>query len=745
MADSFFTELKRRNVFKVGVAYLAGSWLTVEVVGTLLSAFGLEESVIRLVIIILAIGLIPVLILSWIFEITPEGIKRESEIAPEDSIAAHTGQKLNFIIIGLLVIALGYFIYESRFTTEPEKAVVTENVSEEPVVIEDVKEEPLQEIEKPSIAVLPFVNMSPDPNQEYFSDGLADTLLHKLAQLQNLHVIARTSSFVFKGSKSEDIPAIGKKLNVKTILEGSVQKSGNKLRITAQLINVSDGSHIWSKQFNRLDEDIFTIHDEIATEVTQALKVSLLGDEEVRLTNRDTNNLEAYTSFLLAIEQHQINSYLSLSKAVEHFKKAIELDPVYALAYVELAGTYIGMFTTGMITKEEMLNEANTALNRAFEINKELGNAYRVSGILKMLQNNFTDAEINFQRAIQLTPNESLLLTWYSRFLLDQNQLQQALSTIERGLTIDPLHIGLNKWASHIYSANGKYSKALSIAKRMIEHKPSELMGLWTEYYLQTNVYGRLDKSVKIIKRTTNIDSEDVEEAGFIAINYISLGDDKTAEIWVNKALTKNSQHATSQLSKILIDDFHNQSVAKRAENALNSFDPRFGSSILFLRMLRDRDMKNGNYSDAINRYYKFIPQLSKDSEIVGVLAFTQKDVAHSAIDLAAVFIESGDKSQADKLFKRVINYINQFNRLGAWGYGITDVEMYTLQGKKQQALSALKEAVDEGWRYNWWWFTEKNSNLASIHNEPEYRAIIAKIKADMAQQLKNLEAETVQ
>ena len=240
---SLYQELNRRNVFRVAIAYLAGSWLLVEVAGTIFPLFGFGDTPTRILVIVLAIGFPLFLLFSWVFEITPEGLKKEKDIDRTASVTHKTGKQLDRIIIVLLALALGYFAFD-KFILDPiEDAELVEETAQQ--VRSDVLVESYGD---KSIAVLPFVNMSSDLEQEYFSDGLTDTLIHGLAQVSGLRVTAKTSSFYFKGM-NVDIREIARKLNVSNILEGSVQKSGNRVRITAQLIEANSDTHLWSKNF----------------------------------------------------------------------------------------------------------------------------------------------------------------------------------------------------------------------------------------------------------------------------------------------------------------------------------------------------------------------------------------------------------------------------------------------------------------------------------------------------------------
>src|SRR4029077_8148020 len=260
--DNFFGELKRRNVYKVAVAYAVVSWLLIQVATQVFPFFEIPNWAVRLVVLLLILGFPVALILSWAFEITPEGIKRESEVEPNKSISTHTGRKIVALTIGLAVVAAGLLAFQLLRGTSHQKS------GNQPGDAKGMSEK--------SIAVLPLVNTSGDPGNDYFSDGLSEELIAVLAKIPDLKIIGRSSSFLFKG-KSDDSRTIGEKLGVAKLLEGSVRKQGERVRIVAELINAADGRTLWSDTYDRQLKDVFAVQSEIATAVTEQLKVKLLG------------------------------------------------------------------------------------------------------------------------------------------------------------------------------------------------------------------------------------------------------------------------------------------------------------------------------------------------------------------------------------------------------------------------------------------------------------------------------------
>jgi TolB-like protein len=313
---SLFTELKRRNVFRVGLTYLVVAWLLIQIANNVVTPLGLPGWTTTLVIVLLALGFPVALILAWAFELTPEGLRRET--APVDAPARTrgVGRRWDFVIIAGLVIALGYSLW-GRFSTSPATS-------------------PTGEV---TLAVLPFEDLSPKKNQGYFADGIAEQLLDSLARIKGLRVTARTSSFFFKG-KNEDMRAIGKTLGVENLLEGSVRKDGDQVRVTAQLINAVTGYHLWSQTYDRKLADIFTVQDEMATAVANALQVSL-GVGELGQMKGMTRNPQAYDEYLIAESYaHQVLGDETFLNAIAHYERAIALDPTFSIAWAQLSEAY---------------------------------------------------------------------------------------------------------------------------------------------------------------------------------------------------------------------------------------------------------------------------------------------------------------------------------------------------------------------------------------------------------------------
>ena len=367
---SLFEELKRRNVFRIAIAYLAGGWLLIQIVETIFPAFGLGDFAVRMTVIVFAIGLIPILIIAWAFELTPEGLKKESDVDRSQSFTPQTRKKLDRIIMLVLALALGYFAFD-KFVLDPARDVAIAQTAAKAGADQALQKARDAIPSDHSIAVLPFVNMSDDASNEYFSEGLSEELLNLLAKIPELRVAARTSSFSFKG-KDTKIAQIGEELNVAHVLEGSVRKSGNQIRITAQLIKTRDGFHVWSQTYNRTLNDIFVTQDEIAAAVVRELKVTLLGE----LPEQRPTDPEVYTLYLQGNYFSRLGGKENAQRALQALKQALAIDPEYAPAWSGLQYPYTALVGYGVLPRDEGIALAMQALDKALEIDDRLVSAW---------------------------------------------------------------------------------------------------------------------------------------------------------------------------------------------------------------------------------------------------------------------------------------------------------------------------------------------------------------------------------
>ncbi|MEO7477653.1 MAG: hypothetical protein ABIT64_00280, partial [Lysobacteraceae bacterium] len=376
---SFIAELKRRNVIRAAGLYLVGAWLVVQVAGTILPMFGAADWIARSIVIALAVGFLPAMVVAWVFELTPEGLKRDAEVMPGESIAPQTARRMDRLILIVAVVAIGYFAFD-KFVLAPrrEAAMVTQATAH--VAAEFNAEK--SKVNPYSIAVLPFINMSGDKANEYFSDGISEEILNVLAQIPKLQVAARTSSFSFKDSHKE-VPEIAKELKVRMVLEGSVRKQGERVRITAQLIDASNGFHMWSQTYDRDLKDIFAIQDEIAKAIANELQVKMADARGSTAPQRGTTSIEAHDAYLRGLAFWQQRGENNLWEAVKQFEHSAQGDPQFAEAYAGLALTYVILPDwSARITYADAFALSRDNAERALSLDPSLPESYVALGYL---------------------------------------------------------------------------------------------------------------------------------------------------------------------------------------------------------------------------------------------------------------------------------------------------------------------------------------------------------------------------
>ena len=475
---SLWGELKRRNVVRVTVSYVIVGWLILQFADVLVPLLALPEWVGRLIFLLLLVGFPLALFFAWAYELTPEGLKKETDVDRSESITLITGRKLDFIIIGVLMLALVMFAVE-RFVLLPDRTQPIDAPDE--IVATEVQQ---------SIAVLPFLNMSADPEQEYFGDGIAEEILNGLAQIQDLQVAARTSSFYFKGEKV-NLKTIGETLNVNHVLEGSVRKSGNRLRITVQLIKIEDGFHLWSETYNRDTSDIFAVQEEIARTVIEKLHLKLGLAKDEKLVKQGTDNVEAYNWYLRGryfVEQQSAESF---PKAIESYTKVTELEPGFAGGYGGLA--YAMSYNTIWFgAYESVASQIRDAYSRALAIDANQTDALLAKAQDRIMTDfDYAEADTLIRKALSQGRNKVLVVdfAWFA-FLLPQKRYAEALKLLRELEQQDPLSSLVKQGIGIMLLYLGRHEEAIVKLKEGLELNPADFFA----YFFLADVYMRMER-----------------------------------------------------------------------------------------------------------------------------------------------------------------------------------------------------------------------------------------------------------
>lgn len=720
MSGSFIQELKRRNVFRVAAIYVIVSWLLMQIGDVMFPALHLPEWTTTMLVAFLLLGFPIAVILAWAYEVTPAGVKRTKDIEPGESVTHITGRKIDFIIIAVLAVAVVFLIAKVWFE-------------------DDTAPPGIASIPDKSIAVLPFANISAaEENAEFFAAGVHDELLTLLSRIGGIKVISRTS--VENLDDGLGIPEIGALLGVATVLEGQVQRAGNRLRIHVQLIDALKEDHLWATTYDRelTAENVFEVQSDIAKTIADALHAQLSESDEALLEAVPTENTQALNRYLLGRQLSFRGTFESLRRAERYYKEATELDPGYAQAWAAIAYNRNQMLLTGSIDAQEYIAVAEPAISRALELDDRLPEAQAQLAVLHWRSGDFTVAEASFKSALERFPGDSTTLLAYGRFLRMTGRPFEAIPVLEKALQNDPLSVqilsNLGKSAMYI----GYPEKSIEYSKQILEIDPSSPSGYTG--LLQAYVWmGRYDLQWPWIIKVLTVDPGDFEAWAHVGLDANELGDADLADRYLNRALELGPMEPATLKCIALVLSQRGQydealAVARKALAA--DLDNRWGSDQVFLRLVRDDALRTGSFDEALTWYRARHPELFRDGLEITI------DNVNAAADLALLLQRAGEADNADTLIDAGLTWYRETQVPGVHGYltNIIDVELLALNAEKNAALETLHEAIDAGWRFSWIWHMS-NENLSSLKDESEFHAIIAQLEEDMATQLKAIQA----
>jgi len=689
---TFFSELKRRNVFRIGAAYVLFGWVLLQGADFALDLIGAPNWIIQALSIVVAAGLPLALIIAWAFELTPEGLKREKNVDRSQSIATQTGRKLDRVIIGVLALAVVYLLVDKLVLLDAVRTPDAAPLATPAPGASAPRSEP-----GPSVAVLPFVNMSGDQDNEYFSDGLTETLLHMLSQLPGLHVAARTSSFAFKG-QNVNIGEIAGALGVAHVLEGSVQKANDRVRVTAQLVRADDGFHVWSQSYTRPLEDIFAIQDEIATDVASALGSSLLGAAKTDLHGVNTTDLSAYDSYLKGLEQQAIYSYASLGSAENHFKQALARDPGFTDARLALARNYLLKFNTGLIDAGETRALAEPLLRQARQQQPDnpLARALELSLNLLIFDSRQGAAEVRalvdeLQDLLQVLPAESLIrinvAATFHMFFGDQ---QRAIEVLQAGLLIDPLEAELHRWLGRIYADNQRFDEARAALLRSLELAPDNPNGYSTMADVESWA-DNLPAALDWMRQASQVDRQDHELPAQIARDLYQLRLPEEGDYWLARAqaLAPGSALTRSiEVQRAAAMDDPQQLIALASALIADQIEDRRGAFGETMQLYADAMLREGRAREAFDFLVSVRPEITRYDEI----AAGQQGLI---MQWASIALMSGFETFENRKVAW-LQFTGQLDALGIpWNRDPSDGSLtwdYVMKGETEKAIDSYLE-----------------------------------------------------
>jgi TolB-like protein/tetratricopeptide (TPR) repeat protein len=707
----FFEELKRRNVVRVGIAYVVTAWLVLQVAELLASIEVLPGWLPRILFFVLAIGFGAAVILAWLFEFTEKGLQREKDaqgVAPKI-----TARQFDYLIMGLMALALAYFVVD-KFMMSGGSTIERER----------------------SIAVLPFKNRSSVADDSFFVDGIHDDILTQLANLSGLEkVISRTSVERFRDTVLS-MTDIGRQLGVAHILEGGVQRAGNRVRINMQLIDASTDEHIWAETYDRelTVDNLFAMQSEISREIVVALHGALTDTDKARLDTSPTSSMEAYGEYVLGREALRKRTIEQSAQARTHFEKAIELDPEYALAWVGLSDAItINSFFVGGDVWREALPERRAPIEHALDIDPLLGEAYASLGGLLEDEDRLEEAQDAFLKAIELSPGYAHAHQWYAHVLNKMGRFDEALVSLERASQLDPLMpiFAINKVDT--LRRLGHFDEAVDVLMQGVRQNPEFTLFynyIARHYWDHGNVAEAarwFDESIRLSPGRPPIrinrcriwlDLDDPDEAERC---YTKFVEDFPDGDW------------TFQFELHQIRGEYDQAAAlARTRVESESGD---GPKVMLAWM----QIMLGDLDDARVTLESFLPEVFGGEAIdFGAIRYSAADF-YGAVAAVHIMAVSGDQERAAYLVDGLLASISGDPVAGFGGYDWLETMIQVAARDAEASIEAFRRAIDAGVRRGWWAARQPDSEW--LMEYPEYQAMIEELEADAARQREWYEA----
>ncbi len=712
--SAVLTELNRRKVLRTVGAYAVAVFVVLQLMDAAVEPLRLPDWLPTLVVIVLILGFPLVFILAWQFDITPEGIRK----TVTDSLLTRTQNALLFsmMLLGMLGLGYGFYGYYSNVfeTAETSTAQSLAAGQREFVAPEN------------SIAVLPFADLSEDGSQGYFSDGIAEEILNVLAKVNGLHVAARTSSFAFR-QPDKDIREIGRLLNVSTVLEGSIRKSGDRIRLTAQLINVEDGYHIWSNSYDRELDDVFAIQDEVASAIATALVDSFAGLEQK--TASRTNDLAAFEAYRTGRLHWWRRSPDELQKAITLFASALEHDPSYAPAYAAMADSWLLLSMYGNLTNLKATERAMPMIEKALEIDPASAEAFAALGLARWQIGQVDAGESAFRQAIRLNDDYIPAYLWLGGLLGQLGRLPEQAQLLQQAMALDPLNelLAIN-FAGNLAS-RGEYMAGIDLLKGLVALRPDSatLLRIMSNYAMKS---GDLVDAWKYANQSYDLEPKSPAVIETLASAWESVGENEKAEKLLLDGLGIAADNAILQTNYFFI-----QLRQGRLEKADRLLQEQYGSSLDAL-------------PEHLQHTYYFQKSLIK---LVSGDRDSARELLESAIDdesetnlngqqifyltlSSALHFEAGNTELAESRLVSAERAVRRARLNGVDDADIyyTESSIHALRGRHQAALDSLQVAYDRGFRGKW--MLGVDVRLDSLRQEPRFVSIKEQIEKDVNQ-----------
>lgn len=688
--------------------YLAVAWGATEILDFLIERIPVFPPWLGTVIAILFVTGFPVAVfLAWLFDFDLSGLRRTRPGSPVGATAIAT----SVLLLAVVTAALSMWIIPHA-RRGPVEAETTRST--------------------PSVAVLPCENRGSPETDAYLVDGIYDDLIAHISRIRAIKTISRRTMERYR-NVDRPLPEIARDVGSATVMTCAVQRAAQRLRINVQLIDASNDGSLWSETYDRELEsnEIFAIQSDIASAVAERLESTLTSEERGRLQRLPTKNFAAYEAYLMGRQRQLVRNSASLRQAITYFRRAVEIDPDYALAYAGLADTYLLLGDYGDLSLEDMLSVAEPAIQKALRIDRTLGPAHATLGVLLAKAGNAAGAETALRRAIELDPNYATAHHWYGDVLLNQiGQPELALPWLQRARELDPLSPIVIITEGEALEATGRFDDARAAYLKALEIEPEFPPAYLLMSQLEHFRYGRLDEAVRWGREMTVRDPGNASGPVILAFSYLDLGDASEAERWVRRALALTPKQFPANNAAAFLYRFQTrESQALEAAQLLQEIAPGNNTSLLTY-------LSFGRYREALDLFAAGYPEL----DCAGSLNVNRNNL-FPALNVSLALEKAGDRTCAVRILEKVREQLTRMPRLGARGSGIADVEVYARLGDHRSALDALRRAIDAGWRGLWWAQGERSPHMGALAVEPEFTSMMDEIRLDMSAQLERVRA----
>lgn len=725
---SLYNELKRRNVIRVGLAYIVSSWLIIQVAETIFPLFGFGDTPARIIVILLAIGFPLFLVFSWVFEITPEGLMREKNIEREHSITPKTAKRLDRVIIVLLAVALGYFAVD-KFVFDPARDVKIAEVATRAGAEIAREQARLEMVSDRSVAILPFANRSTLEEDQYFSDGMQDELLTRLARIKDLKVISRTSMEKYRDT-DKSLPEIARELGVATILEGGVQRAGGQVRINAQLINAHTDEHLWAETFDRelTTENLFAIQSEVTASIAAILEAKLTSREEENLFDQPTVSMEAYDLFLHGRQLLASRETEPMKQALQAFERAVEIDPEFARAWVEVGVANMLLASKGAIDRAEAKSKRKQAVETALALHDQSGEAYALLAWIHLGEGRNEEAEAAFQKAIELSPGYAPAYMWYALFVENVlNQVDKALELYYKAAELDPLWITVHQNIADTLQNIGREDEALDHYNRLLQIDPESYKasaGIAGNHVRR----GQLAEAIKWQRRAVQLNPNDPDLMATLADNYLSIGDLESA-IEVRERLA--DLLGADSLDVIYLDmDLWIYQREWQKSLMLDAVTAEWNDDFGIVWRRITAYLYGHEFNKARELLLKSSPEWLEPEKWHDMIVTLQ-----GACYDAGILISGGEKTLGEALLRQSLEYEEQGLPASThWWSFMSPGICYLVDGSYDKALGFFEEMAANSRLQTWWW-ARRWPWWEPILDDPRFLALETRIEALLAEQ----------